>query len=189
MGSGVLEYDIARGTWKDYLDPDGEMEIDLYRDDGIVYVITTGVSYVDRALWVTTYFGACRYDGRHWRGFFAHESGLPSDFNNAVKGRSANEAWFCTDQGVGVMADFPSDTWVTYVTNGKNHTGKAIIQRGTKVIKEVETGPNLAHNYALWADFDGNDVWIGTSKGLSHAIGDRYYAGLRPAPAATSRGQ
>ena len=41
-GSGVLEYDVATGRWKDYLDPDGEMEIDLYRDDGIVHVITTG---------------------------------------------------------------------------------------------------------------------------------------------------
>jgi len=39
-GSGVLEFDIANETWKDYLDPDGEMEIDLYRDDGIVHVIS-----------------------------------------------------------------------------------------------------------------------------------------------------
>ena len=38
-GSGVLEYDTAAGTWKDYLDPDGEMEIDLYRDDGIDYLV------------------------------------------------------------------------------------------------------------------------------------------------------
>ena len=43
-GSGVLEYKIADGSWKDYLDPDGEMEIDLYRDDGIVHVITTAVA-------------------------------------------------------------------------------------------------------------------------------------------------
>ena len=35
----------------DYLDPDGEMEIDLYRDDGIVHVITTGAKYVDKILW------------------------------------------------------------------------------------------------------------------------------------------
>ena len=49
-GSGVLEFDVATESWKDYLDPDGEMEIDLYRDDGIVHVITTGVSYVDQTL-------------------------------------------------------------------------------------------------------------------------------------------
>jgi ligand-binding sensor domain-containing protein len=178
-GSGVLEFDTATGHWKDYLDPDGEMEIDLYRDDGVVHVITTGVSYVEKILWVTTYFGACRYDGRHWRGFYAHECGTPSDFNNAVKGRSANEAWFCTDKGLGVLADFPTDTWVTYTTDHRSHTGKAVIQRGKTVLKTVTMGPNIPHNYVLWAEFDGDDAWIGTSKGLAHAIGTGYHPGLR----------
>jgi len=181
-GSGVLEYNVEKGTWKDYLDPDGEMEIDLYRDDGIVHVITTGVSFVDKVLWVTTYFGACRYDGRHWRGYFAHDCGLPSDFNNAVIGRSAREAWFCTDKGLGVLADFESNTWVTYTSDHENHTGAAIIQRDHDVIAEVATEMSLPHNYVLGADFDGNDAWIATSKGLGHAIGDGYYPGLRPVP-------
>ena len=180
-GSGILEYDVERGTWKDYLDPDGEMEIDLYRDDGIVHVITTGVTYVDKILWVSTYFGSCRYDGRHWRGFYAHECGLPSDFNNAARGRSAIECWYCTDKGLGVIADFETDTWVTYTTDHENHTGKAVVQRGTEVLAEYETPPNLPHNYTLWADFDGTDVWVGTSKGLGRAIGEGYYPGLRAA--------
>jgi len=179
-GSGVLEYNVATGRWKDYVDPDGEMEIDLYRDDGIVHVITTGVSYVDKILWVTTYFGACRYDGRHWRGYYQHECGLPSDFNNFVKGRSANEAWFCTDKGLGVLADFPTDTWVKYVTDGDRHDGYAFVQRGTNVVAKVHTGFNLSHNYVLCVDFDGDDAWIGTSEGLCRAIGEGYYPGLRP---------
>jgi len=178
-GSGVLEYDIARGTWKDYLDPDGEMEIDLYRDDGIVHVITTGVSYMNHVLWVSTYFGASRYDGRHWRGYYAHETGLPSDFNNAVKGRSATEAWFGTDWGLGVLADFESDTWVTYNTDHKSQRGQAVVQRGSEVIAVLKTMPNIPHDYVLWVEFDGNDAWIGTSKGLGHAIGTGYYPGLR----------
>jgi hypothetical protein len=32
-------------------------------------------------------------------------------------------------------------------------------------------------------DFDGNDVWAGTSKGVGHGIGEGYYPGLRPANA------
>lgn len=179
-GSGVLEYDVATGRWKDYIDPDGEMEIDLYRDDGIVHVITTGVSYIDKILWASTYFGASRYDGRNWRGYYEMETGLPSDFINFVKGRSGNEAWFCTDKGVGVLTDFASDTWVTYTMDPQTHRGKAVVSRNKQVLKEVESQLGIPHNYTLSADFDGNDVWIGTSKGLARAFGRNYYAGLRP---------
>ena len=118
-GSGVLEYDVATGRWKDYLDPDGEMEIDLYRDDGIIHVITTAVGYIDKVMWVSTYFGVCRYDGRHWRGYYNMDSGTPSDFINNLKARSGNEAYFATDKGIGAIMDFDSNTWVTYTRDAK----------------------------------------------------------------------
>jgi len=187
-GSGVLEFDIATERWKDYLDPDGEMEIDLYRDDGLVHVITTGTSHIDGTLWVSTYFGVSRYDGRHWRGFFAHECGLPSDFNNAVKGRSADEAWFATDKGLGVLADFATDTWVTYTRDPKEPKGTAVVSRGTEVLGTIETDLNIPHNYVLWVEIDGNDAWVGTSKGLAWAIGPDYYAGLEEPKAVETAG-
>jgi hypothetical protein len=181
-GSGLLEFDVATERWKEYIDPDREMEIELYRDDGMVHVISTGITYVDKVVWASTYFGAARYDGRHWRGFFKQEGGTPSDFNNAARGRSANEAWFCTDQGIGVMADFPSDTWVVYTMDPKTHRGKAVVKRNGEVLETVESELGIPHNYALWADFDGGDVWVGTSKGLGWAKGPNYYAGLRERP-------
>ena len=178
-GSGVLEFDVEAQRWKDYLDPDGEMEIDLYRDDGIVHVITTGVSYVGGVLWAGSYFGGSRYDGRHWRGYYAHECGLPSDFINSVAARGPGEAWYATDKGVGVVADVEADIWVTYTRDGAGPTGRAVVARGLDVVAEIDTGLNLPHNYALWVEHDGDDVWIGTSKGLAHGIGDEYYPGLR----------
>ncbi len=179
-GSGVLEFDVATQRWKEYLDPDGEMEIELYRDDGMVHVITTGVSYVDNILYASTYFGSCRYDGRHWRGFFTQEGGVPSDFNNAVKGRSAYEAWFLTDKGVGVLADFPTDTWVVYTMDPETHKGHAVVKRNMRVLEEVVMEKGVPHNYALCADVDGNDMWVGTSKGVGWAVGPDYYPRLRP---------
>jgi hypothetical protein len=179
-GSGILEYDVAKGTWKDYLDPDGEMEIDLYRDDGIVHVITTGVSHVDGIMWVGTYFGGSRYDGRHWRGYYAHECGLPSDFINGIQGRSADEAWFSTDRGLGVVTDFETDTWVTYTREPEGKGGRAVISRGETILETIEMGVNIPHNYVLWAEMDGPDVWVGTSKGLAWGRGTGYYPGLRP---------
>jgi ligand-binding sensor domain-containing protein len=177
-GSGILEFDVERERWKVYLDPDGEMEIDLYRDDGLVHVITTGVSYVDKILWAGSYFGASRYDGRHWRGYFNQDSGLPSDFINYVAGRSADEAWLCTDKGVGVIADFATNTWVVYTREPGSDSGSAVIMRDREVLKTVQTGLNIPHNYTLSAEIDGNDVWIGTSKGLAWGIGEDYYAGI-----------
>lgn len=183
-GSGVLEFDVKTENWKIYLDPDGEMEIDLYRDDGNVHVITTGASYIENVLWVSSYFGCARYDGRHWRGYFDHDCGLPSNFNNNLKARSAQEAWFCTDKGLGACMDAETDTWVTYTSDGDKHTGKAVIQRGHDIVRTVDTGNNVPHNFQIAVDFDGNDVWAATSKGLGRGIGEGYYPRLRPAPPA-----
>ncbi|MBW2542167.1 MAG: regulator [Deltaproteobacteria bacterium] len=186
-GSGVLEFDVEKERWKVYLDPDGEMEIDLYRDDGLVHVITTGVSYVDDILWVGSYFGGSRYDGRHWRGYFNQDSGLPSDFINFVEGRSADEAWYCTDKGVGVVTDFATNTWVIYTRVPGTDSGQAVVMRDREVLKTVPMGLNIPHNYVLAADVDGNDVWIGTSKGLAWGIGEDYYAGIGGSASKASR--
>jgi hypothetical protein len=181
-GSGVLEFDVKTERWKEYLDPDGEMEIDLYRDDGINHVIVTGATYNEGVLWVSTYFGGSRYDGRHWRGYADKEGGLPSNFNNNIKGRSANEAWFCSDKGVGVVADVESDTWVKYTRNPGGNGGTATVTRAGKVVEVVDTGVNVPHSFIINADIDGQDVWIATSKGLGLAIGADYYPGLRERP-------
>jgi ligand-binding sensor domain-containing protein len=178
-GSGVLEYDVATGRWKDYLDPDGEMEIDLYRDDGIVHVITTGAGYADGILWVSSYFGTARYDGRNWRAFYNFDSGSPSDFNNNIRARSGREAWFATDKGAGAIMDADTNTWVAYTRDGKSDKGRAVISRDKTVLKTVETGLNIPHNYVIALDIDGPDVFVGTAKGLAWGIGDGYYAGVK----------
>ncbi len=178
-GSGVLEYDVKANRWKDYLDPDGEMEIDLYRDDGIVHVITTGANYVDNVIWVSSYFGVCRYDGRNWRAFYNMDSGLPSDFNNNLRARSGREAWFATDKGLGAVMDAGTNTWVAYTRDPKSDTGKAVVTRDKTVLETVEMGLNLPHNFIISIDVDGNDVFIGTAKGLAWGIGEGYYSGLR----------
>ncbi|NIM50996.1 MAG: regulator, partial [Gemmatimonadales bacterium] len=54
---------------------------------------------------------------------------------------------FATDKGLGVLADFATDTWVIYTTDHRAHKGKAVVQRGTEVLAEIETPPNIPHNY------------------------------------------
>ncbi len=166
-GSGVLEYTIATGRWKNYTDPDGENEIVLFKDQGLIHKITTSVSYVDKTLWAATYFGDSHYDGRSWRNFMAKDSGLPSDFTNQVRGLDASRAWFCTDKG---LAYFDGENWAVY--RPALDTGKPEMYirdaQGKITPVSVETAP--AHNYVLGIDFQGDDVWVATAKGLSHGI-------------------
>ena len=166
-GSGLLEYDVATERWKGYDDPDGETEIVLFKDEGLIHEITTSVSYVDKIVWVATYFGDSRYDGRSWHNFLTKDSGLPSNFTNTVKGVDANRAWFGTDKG---LAYYDGTNWAVYRTSPT--TGKPEMYtrdtNGTITPLPAETAP--AHNYVLGIDFQGDDLWVATAKGLCHGI-------------------
>jgi ligand-binding sensor domain-containing protein len=179
-GGGILEWDVATETWTDYVDPDGEMEIDLYRDDGLIHVITTSASYKNGVLWASTYFGLSRYDGRNWRGYSDHDSGLPSTFVNLTKARSGAAAYNCTDKGLAVLADFASDTWVTYQRDTEDAaTWTAHVRVGPDEVKAVPTTLDLPNHFLIAAAFMGNDVWIGTGHGLARGFGKGYYEGIR----------
>ena len=166
-GSGVLEYDQKTKVWDHYGDPDGENEIVLFKDQGLIHEITSSVSYVDNVLWVSTYFGDSRYDGRYWHNFLTKDSGLPSDFTNNVKGVDANRAWFCTDKG---LAYYDGTNWAVYrpsLTTGKP---EMMVRDAQGHVTEVPVTTAPAHNYVNNIDFQGEDIWVATSKGLSHGI-------------------
>ncbi len=181
-GGGILEYEVDTGVWTDYIDPDGEMEIDLYRDDGVIHVITTSASYVDNILWASTYFGLSRYDGRNWRGYLDTDSGLPSTFINLAVGRSGTECYSCTDKGLAVLTDFETDTWVTYQRDTEDaDTWTAHVMVGNTEITTVPTNLDLPNHFTICTEFMGNDLWIGTGHGLARGIGKGYYPGIRDA--------
>jgi len=160
-GGGVIEFQKETGNFRDYVDPDGEMEIDLFPDDGVVHDITTGVTFANDVLWVGTYFGMSRYNGTQWKGYFDHDSGLASNFINFVKA-NGDVVWICTDKG---LSSFNSDEWITYkkTETGGNHL---YFKNGKMTSKPASTG--IAHNFCIGVDFQGDDLWVATSYGLSH---------------------
>ncbi len=162
-GGGIIEYTKKTKRFRDYVDPDGNMEIELFPNDGVVHDITTGASWSNDILWIATYFGLSRYDGVHWKGYFDHDSGLASNFINFVKA-SGDVAYMCTDQG---LSSTDGENWVTYTTNNKTKKGKVIITNGTDK-KELPTSSSMAHNFIIGVDVKGDDIWVATSKGLSH---------------------
>ena len=179
-GGGVIVYDLARHYWRPYTDPDGSMEIVLYRNQGLIHMIVSSIAYnaETKMFWAGTYFGLSGYDGRKWHNYLTKDSGLASDFINAVQTRG-NEVWACTQKGLSEL-DYKTNTWVTYrpadwealdaarvADPGK---GEIIITRPDGKKSKIETATSLVHNYILNMAFQGNDIWVGTAEGLSHGI-------------------
>ena len=189
-GGGLLEYDVQGNYWKPYTDPDEEMEIVLFRNQGNV-----AWNPDTKMIWASTYFGLSGYDGRNWHNYLTKDSGLASDFINAPKSRR-NEVWACTDKGLS-MLDYSTDTWVSYrpsIPFGQGHVapgfsparaalkGSATTPKPEELLGEIEitwpggkkekltTSTALAHNYILNMDFQGEDIWVATARGLSHGI-------------------
>jgi ligand-binding sensor domain-containing protein len=161
-GGGVIEYNPKTKHFRDYTDPDGEMEIDLLPDDGVVHDITTATSYADGILWVSTYFGMSRYDGVHWKGYFDDKCGLASNFINFLRAEGP-VVFVCSDKGLSCTN---GETWVTYKKNENNNDGKAIITNGTGK-KELALSPSIANNYTIGVDAENDVLWVATSKGVS----------------------
>jgi hypothetical protein len=161
-GGGVIEYNLETKHFRDYVDPDGFMEIDLQPDDGIVHDITTATSYADSTLWVSTYFGMSRYNGKNWKGYFKEDSGLASNFINFLRAEG-RVVFVCSDNG---LSSTDGTTWVTYKKDDNSQNGKAIISTGTEK-KEIQLSPSISHNFIIGVDAKDDVLWVATSSGVS----------------------
>lgn len=172
-GGGVVEHDPVAGTWKEWRDPDGEMELDLLPDDGVVHDVTSSIAWGSGVLWQATYFGMSRYDGSRWKTFLAGKSPLVSNFINFVAAKGSN-AWVCTDRG---LATTDGTAWATY-HRAVNGTGLLDLSvPGGSETRRMPT--SLPNNFVLGISVGEDEVWIATSHGLARGVLAR-----APAPAA-----
>jgi ligand-binding sensor domain-containing protein len=166
-GSGLLEFNQKTGVWDKWDDPDGENEMVVLKDQGLIHEITTSVSYIDNVVWVATYFGDSHYDGRNWHNFLTKDSGLPSNFTNTVKGIDRYRAWFGTDKG---LAYYDGTNWAVYRPALDTGKPEMTVRDAAGKVTEIPVDTAPAHNYILGLDFQGRDLWVATAKGLSHGI-------------------
>ncbi len=174
-GGGVIQYNTATKKFRDYTDPDGEMQMDLYPNDGLVHDIVTASHLSNGILWVCTYFGMNSYNGTQWKGYFKENSGLASNFCNWIRA-NGDVAWVCTDDG---LSSFNGTTWVTYRRNKDTAGGEVIITKGDKVTR-LKSPTSLSNNFVWGIDFKGNEIWVATSYGLSHGYIDNGSTAQKP---------
>lgn len=161
-GGGVLRWDREREFWRDFRDPDGELELDLLRDDGPVSDVVASVSIEDGVLWAGTYFGVNRYDGHRWASFSKEDSPLVSNFVNFVRSDGTG-VWLATDKGL-VQTD--GLTWVTYRQGAEGGEGTIHLE-GPDGEEEIASRGALPDDFVLSVVRRGDEVWAGTEHGLA----------------------
>jgi len=102
------------------------------------------------------------YDGKYWKGYFDHDSGLASNFINFLRAEGP-VAFVCCDKG---LSSTNGTSWVTYKKNDNNENGVAIITNGNEK-KEIPLNPSIAHNFIIGVDGENGVLWVATSKGVS----------------------
>lgn len=181
-GGGVVVREAGSGQFREHRDPDGEMEIDLFRDDGLVHDVTSAVAFAKGTMWVGTYFGLSRYAGRRWRSYSEADSGLAGDFINFLKAEG-EVVWIATDQG---LSRFDTQTWHTWRrTGGDRFELRVTDPDGKTRSRSLRTGP--ASNTIYGIDLRRNDIWLATAAGLSHGIAAAEAARF-PSPRAQQEG-
>lgn len=165
-GGGLLEYQRGRNRWRDYRDPDGEMEIDLFRNDGLVHDVVAGVTCdASKRVWIATYFGLSTYDGRKWRNFMEHDSPLVSNFINVVASHG-EFVWIGTDNGLNAS---DGKNWWTYRRDSESGKGIVTWQPIGGPAERFTTSTIFPHNYILGISFRDDNIWLATEKGVAHA--------------------
>jgi ligand-binding sensor domain-containing protein len=165
-GGGVIVREQNQQRFREHRDPDGEMEIDLFRDDGLVHDVTSTVAVDEGVMWVGTYFGLSRYDGRHWRSYNQEDSGLAGDFINFLKA-SGEVVWIATDQG---FSRFDSVTWQTWRRRGTDSEFELVFSGPDGRAAAPRPAVDSPGNVVFGIDVQGEDVWLATSAGLIHGV-------------------
>ncbi|MBI4676588.1 MAG: regulator [Elusimicrobia bacterium] len=166
-GGGLLVREKSAGRFRQHRDPDGEFELDMFRDDGLIHDITTSVAFSDGVLWGGTYFGLSRFDGRRWMSYTKDDSGLVGNFINFLRTKG-DAVWIATDEGIG---RFDSKVWHAWRTKKDGPGHEVVVTDAQGVKRSVLTETGLACNEVYSVDLDGRgDAWVATAAGLSHGF-------------------
>lgn len=168
---GVHIYDLIHESWSVAAGQSTDMASG--RDEPRPFSGTSlCIAATDRSLWWATRTGVSRsYMSGAWEPRRVSVQGLGDFQVNCLAARSETEAWLGGTRGVAVLADWEEDTWVTYQRCDEGPVGVTTVARDGSIMDRRPADSTIAANWVRSIAFQGDDVWIGTSNGLSRGIG------------------
>jgi branched-chain amino acid transport system substrate-binding protein len=157
---GVRRIDLTRGTLSTVLGPGRSGPSDL----------PLAFDWTEKAWWWASSAQVCRRGpSGTWEVRPTVGHGSPDDFIYCLTARRDSEVWLGTDRGLQVLADWATNTWVTYRRGERGATMRVTVSRDGQVLDTRVLDSGIPDNRVRCVAFQGEDVWVGTAGGLAHA--------------------
>lgn len=166
-GSGVLEYNIATDRWTSHREGDGDKTQHDAPVAESILDFATGAAYDSKSgvLWIATRGGLVRRDDHTWSRYNSENSGLASNFINALR-LYDNKLWLCTKKDLSVFS-LKTSKWTTYHVFVPSRRQIAVaVERG--FARRPAVGRTSSESNVLNVAFHGTDIWAASEAGLSH---------------------
>lgn len=111
-----------------------------------------------------------RVGGEIWEARSFPRRGSHNEWIHCIALRSDTQAWLGTDQGLLILADWGSDTWITFSRCETGAQTLIAVHRDGRIVDTRLLDSILPDNRVRCVAFQGDDVWIGTANGLIHGI-------------------
>lgn len=169
-GVKELQFDEGQSNWIDVflradIHPSGTRDIDFGKSVGVAF------SENGKAMWLATQSALFRKNIEHgaWDKRDFPYAMSQNQYVQCVAASEDGTIWLGTDNGLCVLADWESNTWVHYRYDSGELQGEVSVIDATGIIKTVKPFFSIPDNNIRAIALDRKTAWIGTAKGLVHA--------------------
>ena len=142
---------------------------------------TVDIAIAGQTRWWATQTELLRRVGdRAWESRTIHLDNPHDGFVHGVASSGRSGACLATDSGLEVLADWDTDTWVSYRRCPGGAEGMVTVTRNGPVIGSSRTRTPIPDNRIRCVASQGKDIWVGTANGLALGTELKRWDGPRP---------
>jgi len=170
---GLRRIDFSRGLWSTLTDVGTDGPATL-APGATPRDATLAVTSAGDATWWVTQDALLRGDGNGvWERRAIPDPSRPGRFVGCIAAAGDLGVALGTDQGLDILTDWTTATWVRY----ERATGRVILHRRGRVVGATDGSPTFPGARIRRLAFEGDDLWIGTDRGVMRATSRRPWPG------------